>query len=180
MRYFILILPLVLVSFSSCELFEDTLSTDIDTELSQTFNLSISEQDNLTYAETKIISVEDDPDVRDYIDNIKDYTINEVYYTITGYAGAEDITFSGSVAFSSPESNDATTLVIFDDLLIPTFADGQKHDFATEADSIEVAENILLNYEAIKIYLAGTFSDAPVSFNLTVYYDVTVKASVLD
>ncbi len=175
-----LIMSLLLLSLAGCELFEDALSTEIDTELSQTFSININETDNLSYAEMKTISVADDPDVKDYIDNIKDYTINEVYYTITGYAGAGNITFTGSIAFSAPESAEATPLTVFEDLLIPNVADGEKHDFPIEEGSIEDAENILLNNDAIKLYLEGVFSDAPVTFNLTLYYDVTLKASVLD
>ncbi len=180
MRYLTLILSLVLLSFNGCDLFEDTLSTDIDTELSQAFIINIAEEDNFTYAENEIISVENEPDVKDYIDNIKGYTLNEVYYTITDYAGAGNITFSGSIAISPPESSDALILSSFEDLLISTVADGQKLDFETEEGSIDDAENILLNNDAIKVYLESAFSDAPVSFNLTIYYDVTVKASVMD
>jgi hypothetical protein len=172
----------VLMLLSGCDLLEEKLTTDIDTELYQTFEVNITDEGtNITYSETEIIAAGDDPDLDEYIGNIKNYTVNNVLYSIKNYSGSQQITFTGSIQYSDQTISEGNLLSTFEEFLISSIADdGVKHELPYEDGSLSDAASILKDDNAIRVYLDGVFSEGPVSFELTVYYDVTVEASPLD
>jgi len=177
-------LPIIafVVLLSGCNLLEENLTTDIDTELYQTFEVNITDEgSNISYSETETIAAGDDPDLDEYIDNIKNYTVKNVFYSVKNYNGNPQITFTGSILYSDQAINEGKVLSGFEEFLISSIADdGVKHELPYENGALANAAGILKENNAIKVYLDGVFSEGPVNFELTIYYDVTVEASVIE
>lgn len=90
-KLFILLTSISLIySLTSCE---DGLTFDFSADFPLNINIDIQESkgDSYPFSESKTLNIEDDEEVMEYIDNIKDIDIVEIECTLTGIPRGETI-----------------------------------------------------------------------------------------
>lgn len=167
--------------FTSCDLFDKADDIDFDTTLEET--IFIAEEGtgtNVAYSETIIIDATSDPDIEEYKDKIKGFTIKKISYQVTNFVGASLSTFSGTVAFGDAALATSTVSATITNLnLQQASTSGTIYELTFNQTDIDKIAALLLDDKAVKIYLNGTLSQTPASCNVNVVLEVTVKADAL-
>lgn len=171
-----LVISAMLIPFSQCTIFEH----DIDGELSASIPVNESKEDqNLQYFNSMILSANSDDEIKDNLDKVKDWTVNQISYSIAGYNGDPSTSFSGSLGFSRRNANTPTITASVSNLIFDDVSDnGQKYKVnVSEADLAEIAK-ILDSDQEIKVYWNGVLSQGPVNCSVKVYAKVKIKAKL--
>lgn len=163
----------------SCDEIKDLADIDFPVTLKKTLPIEVVGTDETTT--TIVLDATDDSEIRRYINNIKGYKVTKLMFAIDGYnADTEDeIYLDGMVGFSSKSANQPTVTCAVSPLNITHVAGTGDFEISTCTAVINGISSILASDDAVKIYLIGSFSDAPLSFDLTVTADVTVTANPL-
>lgn len=170
-------IAIILLPFTQCSLLEQ----DIDGELSASIPVNESQEGvNLQYSNTAVLSADSDKDIKDNLDKIKDWSVQKISYSITGFSDDPSITFSGSIGFSRRSDNSPSITASVSNLEFAKVTDnGQKYTVnLSEADLAKIAA-ILDADQAIKVYWNGVLSQGPVSCSVVVYAKVKITAKIL-
>lgn len=170
MKHLILAL-FILLGFYACD---DALTTDIDTSISKTILIPVPADDTRKsthgeFVSVDTISLKDDKNLEQYIDNIKDVVINGVTYDLSIDPDAlviETLTLTiENTSFTYTISNvtAATTLTELG---------------VTTEMLAEISEYLLTNGEII-VHTSGRTNASPATITLKLDLDTTVSASVI-
>jgi len=173
-----LILPMIALlaaGVSSCDLFgeADDISFDAELPLEFVVDEKMVSSSPVNYTKTKTIDATSNPDVAKYKDKIKDFKVNKVTYTISGYVAPNVVTFSNgklSVASSGKTIASATSVDLTNSAETELNADVDGFNALAERLKIDKSETVTLS---------GTFSSTPVAFVVTAKFYVTITADAL-
>jgi hypothetical protein len=171
-----LFIALAIVAFGGCSLLEQ----DIDTQLEDTKLVNeTTEGQNIQYSDEITLDATKDEDIRKNLDKIKNWNVVKVSYSLSGFTGTDGTTFSGTVTVR-PQSGSASVDTNVSNLDLKALSDSgeiralgfSETELAEIAKWFEEEQIVIVKY-------AGTLSQGPTSFYLTVYIDLEVKAKVL-
>ena len=177
----LIVLGSLTILFTSCDLFDSVDDVDFDATLEQTINITEeSTATDVAYTKTIILDATSDPDINDYKEKIKGFTIKKISYQVTSFTGASLSTFSGNLAFGDASlATSAVAATITNLNLQQAFTSATLYELTFNQADVDKIEALLLDDKAVKIYLTGTLSQTPVICDVNIIVEVSVKADVL-
>lgn len=172
----LLFFSVMIIAVAGCSLLEQ----DIDAELSDTIFVNETTQgQNIQYSDEIILDATTDQDIEDNLNKIKDWRVEKISYSISGFIGDGGTTFSGNVIVrpQSGSGSVSTSVTNLDLKALSTSGEVRVLGFS-ETDLAKIA-GWFDKEQIVVVEYNGTLSQGPTSFNLTVYIDLKVKAKVL-
>lgn len=172
---FIAAIALIAMAFlSGCSLIEK----DFDGEVSVHYPVNETDDDSdIPYDEIRALSALDDKDIRDNLDKIQKWTVTKVSYAISGYQGDDDATFTGTLGFSNKTDGSASFNVPVSGIL-SGLDGGPKKDLKLSSSQLAQLASWFEADKDLKVYMNGTLSQGPVSFNLVVYAKTRIRVRI--
>ena len=172
------ILPLA-ISFFACDTAEDLTDVEISTTLVKTMPVAVISTDEMTTS--IVLDATSDPEIRKYASKIKKYEITELTFAIENYSAPTEaeIYFNGEIGFSQNSQNEASTTCAVSPLPITNFAGNGSFPLSTCDAILDGISDVMVNNNAAKIYLTGSFTKEPVTFDLVVSIKMKVTANPL-
>ena len=170
-----LVIPLVLVSLLSCDNVEIP-GADITFPVTLTKKLPVTAADTNENTFTTTIDASSDSEVKKNLSKIKGYEITELLFGIENYSSAleDEIYFNGTIGFSKVNASQASSTCALNNIPITHWAGTQDFPIGTCDDLLNEISKVFTEEHAVKIYMTGTFTKAPLSFDLK----ITVKAKI--
>ena len=167
---------LILLLFS-CDKVDDLTDVNLDATLSETLQISVSSTQAMSI--TKVLDAAKNSLVNDHLDKIKQVEVTELKFAIENYAAPNDdeIYFNGEIGFSKKTENVASSTCAISNLPITNFVGNGAFELSTCANILDDISAILTADKAVKVYMTGTFTKAPLSFDLEVAAKVKIIAS---
>lgn len=178
----IMLLAFMPLAFAGCDLFDKIdeigFSTTLEDEI--VVNISTTASD-VTFENTTTLDALTNPDVAEYADKLKGFSVQKVSYTITNYTGASNIVFDGNLEFYKTGSvNPLVTLAIENINLSTAASAGTVYELPLSDSDFTLLNNTLNQDKAIKFIAGGTLTSSPVTFTIQFDVEVKVTAEVLD
>ncbi len=165
---------LFMLFFGSCDSVEDLADVSFESTLSKTIPVAAASTDEMTTFVT--LDATSDPEIMKYASKIKSYEISELTFAVENYNTtiSSEIYFNGVIGFSKVGESSPTKTCAISPLNI-THVAGTGSFTVNPCTSLanDIAE-LFSEDNAVKIYLKGAFTKAPLSFD----FIVTVKAKV--
>ena len=179
-RFAISILPaLFILALFSCDevKVEELADIDFNTTLTKSLHVDVTSTNEMT--SSIVLDATADPEIKKYADKIKNYEITELLFAIENYqADTEDeIYFDGSIGFSKKSENTATSSCSVTNMPVTNWAGTGNFEIASCTSILNDISVALTADNAVKIYMTGTFTDAPLTFDLKVTAKVKVTAN---
>lgn len=164
-----------LLLFGSCDSAEDLADVNFETTLTKTIPVTVVFTDEMTAFVT--LDATSDPEIMKYASKIKSYEISELTFAVENYNTTitSEIYFNGVIGFSKIGESSPTKTCAISPLNITHVAGTGSFTVNTCTSLANDIAALFTNDNAVKIYLKGTFTKAPLSFNFV----VTVKAKVI-
>ena len=179
-RLFSAALPaLLILLLFSCDNGSDIADIDFPVTLPMTLHVSVSNTSEMTTS--VVFDATTNPEIKEYLGNIKGYEITELLFAIENYAAPneEEIYFNGEIGFSKKTENIASVSCPVSNLPVTNFAGTGDFELSTCSDVLNDISAILTADNAVKVYMTGSFTKAPASFDLKVTVKVKITASPL-
>lgn len=148
----VFLFPVIIAALfiSACDELGD-LIPDVDEVLTETYNITISENMEVVSGEQSFIDISEYDEYQEYSEYIDDYLINKLTYEILNYSAPEDLYFVGAINFYGEDSTAVKTLGE-----IPAI---NLADIAALGEEQEVAVDTLAAIELITLLKeSGTFN----------------------
>lgn len=177
MKKILFIAAVVLIAYS-CSLIEKFTELDIESEMKLSYKIELDETDN-TIDEEDIVSLEDDEDLDEYLDNLEKIQVDSIKLSITEYSGPETCAISGTLSYAKMDGTGGDSFHELTNFDIKGYFDSaEMYKILYDTDKIVAFSNLLLEEKSLKVFLKGTATDAPVTFklNVIVYSNITVQA----
>lgn len=172
----LLLAAFAILSLSSCELDDVSFDSTLEENILVTEE---SEGTSVEYEETIVLDATTDPDINKYKSKIKGFKIRKLSYQIVNYFGQPAV-FNGSLSFGDQSQTSPTVLASVTNLDIQqAYNLSQVYELSLNQADIDKIAALLKEDKAVKIYLTGTLSQTPVTFEVNVIMDVTVEADAL-
>ncbi len=163
----------------SCDEVEKFTDVKFSSTISQSLPVAVTGTDEMTIS--IVLDATTDTEIKKYADKIKKYEIEEILFAIENYDAPTDdeIYFNGEIGFSNKSVQSASSSCTISPLNV-THVNGTGDFNISTCDAIvgEIS-TIISDDNAIKIYMTGTFTNAPLSFRLKVTIKVAVTANPL-
>jgi len=165
--------PITLL-LGGCEKTQDLLDVNFDTTLTKTIPVVVTTTDEMTTFVT--LDATSDPEIMKYASKIKSYEITELTFAVENYNTAilSEIYFNGVVGFSNIAESSPAKSCSISPLNITHVAGTGSFSVNPCTTLANDLAKLFAEDNAVKIYLKGLFTNAPLSFN----FIVTVKAKV--
>jgi hypothetical protein len=173
-----LFLACIIFAFS-CDKAEDLTDVNFNVVLTKTLPVAVITTDDMTTS--VILEATTDPEILKYADKIKRYEITELTFAIENYSAptTTEIYFDGEIGFSKKTQNEATTSCAISPLNITHVAATGPFPISTCNDILDGISVVFLADNAVKMYMTGTFTKEPVTFDLVVSAKVKITANPL-
>lgn len=168
----------------SCDLFDKADDITFDVEIKHTFVIDEnfdSQGSSVTYSDSDIIDPNQNAEFAKYKDKIKELTITEVTYTVTGYDPTSAGTlFTNGVGSFSASAGGASAIASADLTFqnIPGSVGGSYSLNYSVSDLQAIAQQ-LKDLQSITFNVSGTFDQTPVAFSVPVTLHCTITADAL-
>jgi hypothetical protein len=173
------LLIMLTAGLSSCEKIKSIFDVDFDTTLSG--NLDIDIQDALkstnsyTFKKTATVNPLDDEDIAEYIDNIKEFAVNEVIVEVL-YVSAGNVVFKKGTTFSVFDNNSKVTWTLGSDWDV---TEGTQLTLEDVGDVYKAVVDILDKKGSFSVGAEGESSETGVFVTLKIGIDTKVTANPL-
>lgn len=163
----------------SCDEIKDLVDITFDTTLEQAMPVAVVSTNQMSTS--IVLDATVDPEIEQYKNNIKDYEITKLQFAIENYVAPteDEIYFNGVIGFGSKSSTSPTSSCNIEFYNITHVADTGPSEFTECTQKANEVADLLLTDNGLKIYMVGTFSRAPVTFDLKVTIDVEITANPL-
>ena len=163
----------VLASLGACSLLEKDIDATVTADI--LVNESTSGT-NINYNGTTVLNAEDDEDVADNLDKIKDWSVLEVGYQILFFSGQPGTTFTGNMGFSPSGSNSPEFQMAVSNLNLSAASGYTKLNVSSS--DLNMLASWLESNRKIKVYWTGILSNAPCSFTVEATAKLRVKTKL--
>jgi hypothetical protein len=164
---------LALAGLSACSLFEKDIDATVSTDI------FVNESDagtNMSYIGSAILDAEDDEDIADNLDKIKDWAVIEVGYAILFPNVPAGATFTGNAGFSKAGSNSPEITVAVSNINLGNSSQYTKLNIP--ATDLNMLASWLAESPQIKVYWNGTLSQTPANFTVEATAKIRIKAKL--
>jgi len=170
---------LLILMFFSCDKAEELGDIDFNTTLVKSLPVSVANTSEMT--SSIVLDASTDPEIKKYTDKIKNYEITELLFAIENYIAPneDEIYFNGEIGFSNKTENQATTTCSISPLNVTHVAGTGDFPISTCNAIVNGISEVFTTDNAVKIYMTGAFTKAPLSFDLKVTVKVKVTANPL-
>lgn len=167
--------------FTTCSTVDALDDVNFDGTIDGTINVNAPDEGtNVAYSDVIVLDAKDDPDINQYADKIKSFTIKSIGYQITSYDGPADAKFSGTLAFGGASQSSAAIFAAIADFdFQAAYSSGEIFDLTFNQSDINMIQDFLQNEKAVKFYLDGTLTKTPLYCTVKIYLEVSVKADAL-
>lgn len=168
-----------LFALMSCEEVGKFTDVKFSSTISQSLPVAVTGTDEMTVS--IVLDATTDAEIKKYTDKIKKYEIEEILFAIEDYDAptADEIYFNGEIGFSNKSAQSASSSCAISPLNV-THVDGTGDFNISTCDAIVGGiSTIISDDNVIKVYMKGTFTNAPLSFRLKVTIKVAVTANPL-
>ncbi len=162
---------LVVALMTSCDLFDKVDDVSFNSEFEE--SLVVDNAEAGTYSDEIILDATTDPEVDKFKDKINALTVNSITYRVSNYDGPPNATFDGDMLFGT---NGTLGTIAIEGISLSSTVEQELVFSQSEIDAIAAQ---LKDNNTVTVTMAGTFSDGPVSFVITVKIDVTITADAL-
>lgn len=170
-------LVISMVLFGKCSL----LDWNINGELSTTFEVNeMSEDVDIQYSSTAMLSADSDDDVRGNLSKIKDWSVIELSYSVRNFEVDPAVTFSAEVGFSKSSASSASFTASFSEIIFSEITDDRRKYIINLSESqLDTMSTWLDEDHVLKVYIDGIISEGPAEFDLKIHIDIRVKVKGL-
>lgn len=170
----ITLIAAVMITYSSCSLFEDLDDVSFDTEFPVRFIINETESNpgGKAYSATEFLDLTSDPDVEEYASKIKDVKVTKVTYFIYGVDNP-GVTFSNGAVLISPTSKTIATLGS------QAIVESASGELTIDQEGFDQLSSRLKTNKSETIKFQGNLSQTPSSFSIEFVFYVTVTADAL-
>ena len=174
------ILPLVLslLFLFGCGLIDELKNlqeVDFDIELYASKDVDIGPDDSMEITEQFTIDANSNADVRDYINDIVEYDIWNIYIKIPVYVGEDDILFEGTITLGNYTESFNGQNALNPSVLYHT--QGIMYLNLNQAALTSINQTLLSTHK-LEGSIIGTVSGKPVAFTLDFYIEGTIYAEI--
>ncbi len=169
-----IITTLLALSFvlSSCEKVKDLVDTPLDFSLDETFNVVDAAGD---YSRSTTINASDDGNISANLDNIKDYTVDKVTFTVSNVDADPAASVSNLMfTLTGVTSGSNVGVTISDTNTLETLQALGAIDLDLGDDLLEIIKAMLASGEDITVEVGATVVDGPATFDLTLSLSGTI------
>ncbi len=174
-----LILFTLILSFISCDEASDLADVTFSTEISKILPVAVINTEENSYM--VLLDATSDSEIDTYADKIKSFEINKLYIAVENYNAPDDdeYYFNGTLGFSSKSGTAAAATCNISPLNITHVENTGQFEINNCNDILGNVSSMLLDENAAKIYLDGSFTKAPFQFDLVVTVELSVTANPL-
>ncbi len=171
------------LTISGCEQTNELKAVDFNTDLN--FSVPVSELTNgtnISYDQSLILDATTNPEIKEYADRIRDIKVLSMEFAIENYTTMipDEIYLNNAVfGFGAKTSTTPQSSCNVDALPVTHWADTGFFQFDSCNSTFNAVGDFLTSEQAVKFYIKGTFTKAPVSFVLIVRMNVRVTATAL-
>lgn len=169
----------VSVAFMTCDKVEELTDVNFNTTITTTLTVTAVNTNESTHS--IVLDATSDAEIQKYASKIKNYEVTELMVAVQNYssATAAEIYFNGDLGFGTKNSSQPSATCSISNLNITHVAG--TGDFVINNCNAILSDigDLLIADNAMKIYLIGTFTQAPVTFNLKVTAKVKITANPL-
>lgn len=160
---------------ASCDLFDKADDISFSTEFDE--SITVNNASEGSYSSSITLDATTDSEVAKYKEKIQDITLNEITYKVSGYNGPDNATFTGDVLFGDNGNLGSVSITAIN---LKTASDsGDEMELDLSQDEVNAVAAQLKDDKAVKVTMAGEFSNGPVSFVITVKVDAKITADAL-
>lgn len=173
------LITILCFALSSCDEAQEIADIDFDRTITKSLLVSVSNTNEMTAS--VILDAATDAEISKYVDKIKKYEILEILFAVENYTttAEEEIYFNGNIGFSKHLENQPTSVCSLSPYNITHVASTGDAQISTCNMIIDEISGLLISNNAVKIYMLGSFTKSPLSFDLKVTIKVKVTASPL-
>lgn len=167
---------LLLLTFYSCDNSDESKEVIVNSSLIKSLSVSVPNTNEMTFS--VVLDATTDAEIAKYADKITKYEISELLFAVENYTSpiADEIYFNGDIGFGNKSQSQAVTSCLLSPYNITHVANTGDSPISTCNMKTNEIANILLEDNAIKIYMTGAFTKAPCSFDLKVTIKMKVTA----
>lgn len=164
-----------LLTFISC----DSITTSFDTDLSTTVladvapvksgEAGIKETGPHPFSATKVLKIDDNSQIKDYFDRLKEINVKNITATFTGIPSGESITTLNLTIQSAGI-----------DIALDNIVNGASVTLEVSPQLLDALSAKLLEDKEVTVGVSGNSTFAPMVLSTLVEFAVTVKAGLLD
>jgi hypothetical protein len=175
------ILPILFLGIviCSCDKAEELTDVSFNTTVATTLTVTGANTNESTYS--IVLDATSDAEIGKYANKIKKYEVTELLIAVNNYSSATtaEIYFNGDLGFGAKNSSQPTATCSISNLNITHVAGTGDFSFNNCNAILSDIGDLLLEDNAVKIYLKGTFDKAPLTFNLKVTAKLRITANPL-
>lgn len=176
----ITMLVVLTAGLSSCEKIKGIFDVEFDSTLTGDLDISIQESAMkstaaYSFSTTNTVDPLDDPDIDEYLDNIKKFEINDIVAEVV-YVNKGSITFGEGTVFKIYDNIDEATWPVPGDWVI---TEGTTLTLGDVSDVYKTVATILNRKKSFTIAASGTCSDTGVEIVIRLSIDTKVIANPL-
>lgn len=172
---------IIVALLGSCDLFDKADDVSFSSDLKKSINVNESSSNSdISYSSDFTIDFSSDAEADKYREKVKDVTVNKVTYKISNFDGTAGTTFTGDLSFGPASGGSFTVATALTNVDLKAASDsGNEFEIPLNQTDINTVTELLKNDKAIKVLVAGTLSQGPVSFILEVKANVKLTADAL-
>ncbi len=170
----------IILAFFSCDELDNLADISFNSTLEKTLSVVVVSTNEMTTS-IELDATTADSEILKYADKIKNYEVTELLFAIENYNDVteDEIYFDGTIGFSDLTDNQASSTCSISPLNVTHF-DGTGNFPVTACTALinEISDVFTAN-NGVKLYMTGTFTDAPLEFDLKVTVTVKITANPL-
>jgi len=173
------VIVLAAVGLTFCDEAIDALDVEFGSDVTASLPVAATNTSESTY--TINLDATADPEVQRYADKIKGVEVTKLQVAVENYSAgtSDEIYFNGTLGFGTIESSSPSSTCPIQNLNITLAKDDGFFEFNACNDLLEEIGDMLLADNAVKVYLIGSVTKAPVSFELKILATVDITANPL-
>ncbi len=177
--YSIMLILFVSSTFYTCDKVKDLADVNFDTDVVTTLAIASSNTNNQTF--TTVLDATSDSEISKYASKIKGYEVREIWFAIENYASAAEgeIYFNGDLGFSSKDKNTPDASCSVSNLNVTHWTGTGEFQINNCNSTLSEIAEAFSQDNAVKVYMTGSFTKAPLNFNLKIRMKVKVTANPL-
>ncbi len=174
------LLFLLCISFINCDETKDALDVNFTTNISTTMSVAAATTDEDTYS--IVLNATSDPEIQKYADKIKNVEVTKLVIAIENYQYKDEdaeIYFNGELGFGSVTASTPSGTCEISFLNITHVKNTGEFEINDCNNQLSNIASKLLADNAVKVFLIGSVTAAPMSFDMKIVATVKITANPL-